>query len=336
MSVKKTIFREQEAVNYVPNSSVSAKLQRNYDYSHIWFELTVNYSIKKTSKYKYLHFANLIKSFQIFGNGSTEFKNQAFAQLFYQTYIYTRGRLPFGWPKLNASLEDKEEDNTFKMRFLVPFSSLLMTKPSDTGLRSNMFQTLDYMVTWADANVVGDDINVKSAQLKPVSWERIEILAEGEPAPSNARLIQKIQTEQITSSASGILINLPPNKIYNDIFIDLLNGSTGEACPDAIKRIKFLNGTDVITQVDFDMLKVENQRRYDIDDELFCNVYKNQIATNQVINPRAHAVLNFSEVGHYMSSLSLGAMNQPQLSLDIALPKDVNSLAIRLCENYVE
>lgn len=334
MSVKKTIFREQEAVNYVQNSSVSAKLQRNYDYSHIWFELTVNYASNKNSTFKYLHFANLIKSFQIFGNGSTEFKNQAFAQLFYQTYIYTRGRLPFGRPAVGT--EESNSEAIFKMRFLVPFSSLLMTKPSDTGLRSNMFQTLDYLVTWADSSVVGTGIEVKSAQLKPVSWERIETLEQGEAAPSNARLIQKIQTEQITSSASGILINLPPNKIYNDIFIDLLNGTTGEACPGAIQRIKFLNGTDVITQVDFDMLKVENQRRYDIDDEAFCHIYADAIKANRTLNPRAHAVLNFSAVGHYMSSLSLGAMNQPQLSLDIALPNGVNSLAIRLCENYVE
>lgn len=334
MSVTKTIFREQEAVSYVPNSSVSAKLQRNYDYSHIWFEMSVNYTAKNSSKFNYLHFANLIKSFQIFGNGSTEFKNQAFAQLFYQTYIYTRGRLPFGLPELETGTEAKAK--TFKMRFLVPFSSLLMTKPSDTGLRSSAFQTLDYLVTWADASVVGTDIAISSAQLKPVSWERIEVLAEGESAPSNARLIQKIQTEQITSSASGILINLPPNKIYNDIFIDLINGKDGNACPGAIKRIKFLNGTDVITQVDFDMLKVENQRRYDIDDELFCKVYADAITKNQTINPRAHAVLNFSAVGHYMSSLSLGKMNQPQLSLDVELPNSVNSLAIRLCENYVE
>lgn len=334
MSVTKTIFREQEAVSFVPNSSVSAKLQRNYDYSHIWFEMSVNYTAKNSSEFNYLHFANLIKSFQIFGNGSTEFKNQAFAQLFYQTYIYTRGRLPFGLPELETGTEAKAK--TFKMRFLVPFSSLLMTKPSDTGLRSSAFQTLDYLVTWADASVVGTDIAITSAQLKPVSWERIEVLAEGESAPSNARLIQKIQTEQITSSASGILINLPPNKIYNDIFIDLINGKDGSACPGAIKRIKFLNGTDVITQVDFDMLKVENQRRYDIDDELFCKVYADAITKNQTINPRAHAVLNFSAVGHYMSSLSLGKMNQPQLSLDIELPGSVNSLAIRLCENYVE
>lgn len=334
MSVKKTIFREQESVGYVPNSSVSAKLQRNYDYSHIWMELTVNYKATNSSTFKYLHFANLIKSFQIFGNGSTEFKNQAFAQLFYQTYIYTRGRLPFGIPEIGT--DEYEETFSYKMRFLVPFASLLMTKPSDTGLRSSQFQTLDYMITWADSSVVGTDIEITSAQLKPVSWERIETLTEGEAQPSNSRLIQKIQTEQITSSASGILINLPPNKIYNDIFIDLINGTTGDAVEGAIKKIKFLNGTDVITQVDFDMLKVENQRRYDIDDELFCRVYKNEIVSNQIINPKAHAVLNFSAVGHYMSSLSLGAMNQPQLSLDIDLPKGVTSLAVRLCENYVE
>lgn len=334
MSVKKTIFREQESVGYVPNSSVSAKLQRNYDYSHIWMELTVNYKATNSSTFKYLHFANLIKSFQIFGNGSTEFKNQAFAQLFYQTYIYTRGRLPFGIPEIGTETDAKSF--SYKMRFLVPFASLLMTKPSDTGLRSNQFQTLDYMITWADSSVVGTNIEITSAQLKPVSWERIETLAEGESQPSNSRLIQKIQTEQITSSASGILINLPPNKIYNDIFIDLINGTTGDAVEGAIKKIKFLNGTDVITQVDFDMLKVENQRRYDIDDELFCRVYKEEIASNKIINPKAHAVLNFSAVGHYMSSLSLGAMNQPQLSLDIDLPNGVTSLAVRLCENYVE
>ena len=334
MSVLKTIFREQESVNYVPNSSVSAKLQRNYDYSHIWMELTVNYEAKSTSTFKYLHFANLIKSFQIFGNGSTEFKNQAFAQLFYQTYIYTRGRLPFGIPEIGS--DENAKTFSYKMRFLVPFASPLMTKPSDTGLRSSQFQTLDYMITWADSNVVGTDINVTNAQLKPISWERIETLSEGETQPSNSRLIQKIQTEQITSSASGILINLPPNKIYNDIFIDLIDGTSGNAVEGAIKKIKFLNGTDVITQVDFDMLKVENQRRYDIDDELFSRVYKNEITTNKTINPRAHAVLNFSAVGHYMSSLSLGSMNQPQLSLDIELPAGVTSLAVRLCENYVE
>ena len=329
MSVKKTIFREQEAISYVANASNSAKLQRNYDYSHIWYELSVQYKANADAKLKYLHFANLIKSFQIFGNGSTEFKNQAFAQLFYQTYIYTRGRLPFGIPSTD------EGTHTFTMSVLVPFSSLLMYKPADTGLRSAQFQTLDYMVNWADSASVGENIEVISAQLKPISWERIETTTEGETI-SNYRLIQKIQTEQFTSSASGILINLPPRKTYNDIFIDMLNGVTGEAVEGAVKRIKFLNGTDVITQVTMDSLKVENQRRFDIDDELFSRVYKDEIANNQTLNPKAHAVLNFSAVGHYMSSTSLADMNQPQLSLDIELPSGVNSLAVRLCENYVE
>ena len=328
MSVKKTIFREQEAISFVPSSSGSAKLQRNYDYSHIWMELSVNYTAS-SAKLKYLHFANLIKSFQIFGNGSTEFKNQAFAQLFYQTYIYTRGRLPFGVPDIT------DGTHSFKMSFIVPFSSLLMSVPSDTGLRSAQFQTLDYMVNWADADSVGTGITITSAQLKPVSWERIETVEANETV-SNYRLIQKIQTEQFTSSASGILINLPPRKTYNDIFIDMLNGTTGEAVEGAIKRIKFLNGTDVITQVSLDSLKVENQRRFDIDDELFSRVYSAEISKNQTINPRAHAVLNFSAVGHYMSSTSLADMNQPQLSLDIELPSGVTSLAVRLCENYVE
>ncbi len=326
--VNKTIFREQEAISYVPSSSGSAKLQRNYDYSHIWMELSVNYKATSAAL-KYLHFANLIKSFQIFGNGSTEFKNQAFAQLFYQTYIYTRGRLPFGVPDIT------DGDHTFKMAFIVPFASLLMSKPSDTGLRSAQFQTLDYMVNWADPAAVGSGIEITSAQLKPISWERIETVTSGEVV-SNLRLIQKIQTEQFTSSASGILINLPPKKIYNDIFIDMINGVTGEAVEGAIKRIKFLNGTDVITQVSLDSLKIENQRRFDIDDELFARVYATEITKNQTLNPRAHAVLNFSAVGNYQNSASLADMNQPQLSLDIELPSGVSSLAVRLCENYVE
>lgn len=335
MPCYKTIFRDQEAVSYMPGSTSSAKLQRNYNYSHLWFELVVQYKAKNTSTFRYLHFANLILSLIITANGNRDIKNLLFPQLVYQTYLLCRGRLPFGMPKVGSSGD--AETLTYKMRVLVPFASLLMMKPSDTGLRSEQYQTLDYKVNWANAGEVGTDIEILSAILRPVSWERIETTEKGEII-SNLQLIQTIQTKQITSSASGILIDLPPNKFYQSIFFDCINGDKTKksAVVGAIKNIKFLNGTDVVTQVEFESLQAENQRRYDLDDEMFAKVYSTEITANQTINPKAHATLDFSAIGHYLSSTGLKSWNTPQIMLDVELPDGVSSLALRLLENYVE
>lgn len=337
MAVFKTLFREQEAISFVPNSSGTAKLQRNYNYSFIWFDLVVNYTLENNATFKYLNFANLIKSFQIIGNGSTEFKNQIFSQLVYQTYVYCQGKLPYKMPVI-AYNSDSGANNTYvhKTRVIVPLASLTMMNPSDTGLIASNFQTLDYMVNWNDVSAVGNNITINSAQLKPVSFEKIETPIEGEAVSPNLKLVQKLQSEQITTSTSGYLINVPPNKQYNSFQFDLLNGTTGAAAPGVLKNIKFLNGTDVVTQVSVESLKAENQRRYNLNDELFIKVFANEITLNQTINPAAHFILDFSDRGHYSNSKSFTAFNMPQISVDTELPNGINSLALNISCNYAE
>ena len=61
MAVTKTLQRNQEAISWIPNSSGSAKLQRNYNYSYMIFELEVNYTCEASASFKYFNFANLIK-----------------------------------------------------------------------------------------------------------------------------------------------------------------------------------------------------------------------------------------------------------------------------------
>lgn len=338
MPCYKTIFRDQEAVSFVSGSTTSAKLQRNYNYSHLWFELKVQYKAKSTSKFKYLHFANMILSLIITGNGNKDIKNLIFPQLVYQTYLLCKGRLPFQPPKVGTSSDDDSGGTLFDytMRVCVPFSSLLMMKPSDTGLRSEQYQTLDYKVNWASASEVGTDIEILSAQLRPVSWEKIETTEKGETI-SNLQLIQTVQTKQISASASGILIDLPPNKWYQSIMFDCINGdkSNKGAVVGAIKNIKFLNGVDVVTQVSFDSLQAQNEMRYDLDPIAYERTFASEITANTALNPRAHATLDFSAVGHQTQSSALQQWATPQLSLDIELPNGVNSLALRLLENYI-
>ena len=337
MAVFKTLFRDQEAISYVPNSSGTAKLQRNYNYSFIWFELVVNYTLQASATFKYLNFANLIRSFQITGNGSTEFKNQSFNQLVYQTYFYCQGKMVNEVPVIDFnSATGANNTYTHVTRVLVPLASLTMSVPSDTGLISSNFQTLDYVINWTDTSAVGTNLVINSAQLKPVSFEKIETILPNETTSLNLKLIQKLQSEQITTSTNGYLINVPPNKQYNSFQFDLINGTTGAACPNVVKAVKFLNGTDVITQVNVGSLKAENQRRYDLNDELFKKVYATEITKNQVINPDAHFILNFSDRGHYSNSKALTAFNMPQISIDTQLPADVTSLALNISCNYAE
>lgn len=331
MSVRKTLQRQQEAISYTPNSSGSAKLQRNYNYSYIVFELTVNYTCTASATFKYLNFANLIKNFQIFGNGSTEFKNQSFSQLVYQTYIYTRGKLFNAIPSKNQGVQ------SHTLRVLVPLASLLMTKPSDTGLLSNQFQTLDYLVNWNDESAVGTGITIRSAQLKPTSFEKIETLLQGETPPSNLKLVQKLQSEQITTTTNGYLINLPPQKQYQYFQFDLLNGTNGSAAPNTIKNIKFLDGTDVVVQLAVDTLKAMNRFRYGIDDEAFKKTYSAEITDNQVLNPDAHFILDFSDRGHYSNSYALKDFKSPQIAIDT----DLSSLSgaglnLNICSVFAE
>lgn len=334
MACYKTIFRDQEATEFKRGSTTNAKLQRNYNYSHIWLELDVKYQAKLTSTFKYLHFANLILSLIITGNGNKDIKNIIFPQLVYQTYLLCRGRLPFAPPAVGTT--DSMTSLSYTMRVLVPFSSLLMMKPSDTGLLSNQYQTLDYKVNWATEKEVGTDIIIDSAILRPVSWEKIETIEKGENI-SNLQLIQTIQTKQITASGSGILIDLPPNKWYQSIMFDCIKGDANDPAPvvGAIKNIKFLNGTDVVTQVSFESLQAENERRYDLDFVGFERTFKDEIEKKTQLNPRAHATLDFSAVGHQIQSSALQSWNTPQLSLDITLPSGVNSMALRLLENYI-
>ncbi|MDE6886174.1 MAG: hypothetical protein K2P17_03960 [Helicobacteraceae bacterium] len=336
MPVYKTLQRQQEAINFTPNSSGSAKLQRNYNYSYIIFELVVNYKAQTGATFKYLNFANLIKNFQIFANGSTEFKNLNFAQLVYQTYIYTRGKLFYDIPQLPAKDATQALTATHTLRVIVPFASLLMTKPSDTGLQSNQFQTLDYLINWNDASAVGTGIEIISAQLKPTSFEKIETLAKGEQV-NNMKLVQKLQSEQITTTTTGYLINLPAQKQYQYFQFDLQTGSTGDAAPNTIKNIKFLNGTDVIVQLSIDTLKAMNRLRYGIDDNAFKSIYSAYITTNQVLNPDAHFVLDFSDRGHYSNSWDIKDFKAPQIALDTDLSSLNNaSLNVNIAMSYAE
>lgn len=334
MACYKTIFRNQEASQYVAGSTTSGKLHRTYNYSHIWFELAVQYRASSASSFKYLHFANLIQSLIITGNGNKDIKNLLFPQLVYQTYLLCKGRLPFAVPQVGS--DESESTFSYTMRICVPFSSLLMMKPSDTGLLSGQYQTLDYTVNWANESEVGNNIEIISAALNPVSWEKIETTEKNETL-SNLQLVQTVQTKQITASASGILIDLPPNKWYQSIMFDCINADKASkgAVVGAIKNIKFLNGTDVVTQVSFNTLQTENERRYDLDINGFEKLWGNEIKNNQTINPRAHATLDFSAVGHQTQSSALQQWNTPQLSLDIELPDGVSGLALRLLENYI-
>lgn len=331
MAVTKTLQRNQEAISWIPNSSGSAKLQRNYNYSYMIFELEVNYTCAASASFKYFNFANLIKNFQIFANGSTEYKNQSFNQLVYQTYVLTGGRLLSGIPSLT------EATHTHTLRVIVPFSSMLMAKPSDTGLLSNQFQTLDYSVNWNDASAVGSNITINSAQLKPSSFEKIESIVQGEAPASNLKLVQKLQSEQVLTTTSGYLINLPALKQYQYFQFDLLKGTDGGAAPHTIKNIKFLDGTDVVVQLSVDTLKAMNKLRYKIDDVLFKKTYSTEIAANQVINPDAHFMLDFSDRGHYSNSLAIKNFKSPQISIDT----DVSSLSgaglvVNICNTFAE
>ena len=331
MAVTKTLQRNQEAISWIPNSSGSAKLQRNYNYSYMIFELEVNYTCQSSASFEYFNFANLIKNFQIFANGSTEYKNQSFNQLVYRTYILTGGRLLSGIPSLG------EATHTHTLRVIVPFSSMLMAKPSDTGLLSNQFQTLDYSVNWNDAAAVGTNITIQSAQLKPSSFEKIESIVQGEAPASNLKLVQKLQSEQVLTTTSGYLINLPALKQYQYFQFDLLKGTDGSAAPNTIKNIKFLDGTDVVVQLSVDTLKAMNKLRYKIDDELFKKVYSTEITNNQVINPDAHFMLDFSDRGHYSNSLAIKNFKSPQISIDT----DVSSLSgaglvVNICNTFAE
>lgn len=329
MACFKTLQREQEAIAYNPNSSGTAKLQRNYNYSFILFDLVVNYTAAAGAKFKYLNFANLIKSFQVFANGSTEFKNINFNQLVYMTYLYSKGKL------LSAPPAITEGSHTHTLRVMVPFASLLMMRPSDTGLMSNIYQTLDYLVNWASAESVGTGITIQSAQLKPTSFEKIESLSKDD-APV-LRLIQKLQSEQITTNTNGYLINVPPLKQYQNFQFDLLKGSDGSAAPGCIKNIKFLNGTDVVAQLSVESLKAFNKARYDIDDEAFKKLFSAEIAANQVLNPDAHFVLNFSDVGHYSNSKDLSGFTMPQIAVDTDLSSIGGAaLALNICATWAE
>ena len=295
------------------------------------FSLEVDYTCSDDAAFKYLNFANLIKNFQIFANGSTEYKNQSFSQLVFQTYILTGGRLLGAIPSLN------EGNHKHTLRVIIPFSSLLMAKPSDTGLLSNQFQTLDYSVNWNDASAVGTNITINSAQLKPSSFEKIESITQGEAPASNLKLVQKLQSEQILSSTNGYLINIPALKQYQYLQFDLLKGNDGSAAPGTIKNIKFLDGTDVVVQLSVDDLKAFNKLRYKIDDELFKKTYATEISENRVINPDAHFMLAFSERGHYTNSLAIKNFKSPQVSLDTDTTS-LNSagLNVNICLTFAE
>lgn len=246
-------------------------------------------------------------------------------------YFLTGGRLLNDIP----SLDSGKQKHT--LRVIVPFASLLMAKPSDTGLLSNQFQTLDYSVNWNDASAVGTNITINSAQLKPSSFEKIESIAQGETPASNIKLVQKLQSEQILTTTSGHLINLPALKQYQYIQFDLLKGDDGSSAPGTIKGIKFLDGVDVVVQLSVDTLKAVNKLRYKIDDELFSKVYSAEIAKNQVLNPKSHFMLDFSDRGHYSNSLAIKNFKSPQISLDT----DISSLSgagliVNLCNTFAE
>ena len=192
-------------------------------------------------------------------------------------------------------------------------------------------------MNWNDAAAVRTNITIQSAQLKPSSFEKIESIVQGEAPASNLKLVQKLQSEQVLTTTSGYLINLPALKQYQYFQFDLLKGDNGNAAPNTIKNIKFLDGTDVVVQLSVDTLKAMNKLRYKIDDELFKKTYSTEITNNQVINPDAHFMLDFSDRGHYSNSLAIKNFKSPQISIDT----DVSSLSgaglvVNICNTFAE
>lgn len=331
MSCSQTLRRNQEAIEFAQDSTKVGKLQRNYNYSFMWLFLEVNYTAAASAGLKYGHFANLIRTISITGNGNTEFKNLDFSSLLFYTWLQNKGKQIADFPNITQG------DHTYTLPVLLPFESLTMNYISDTGLLSNIFQTLDLQVNWTNASAVGSNITINSARLRPVSFEKImNTNASGNLDKVPYRLIQKTQTEQISTSSEGILINIPPLKWYNSIQFDVLNGSDGSAVVGAIKRVKFLQGTDILADINVEDLQVDNQRRYDVDTMAFKTAYSTQITANQTINPSAHFMLDFSTDGDYSNSTVTSKFTMPQISIDTSLPTGVNSIKVRLNCNYVE
>lgn len=339
MACNQTIRRNQEVITFTPDATSVGKLQRNYDYSFIWLFLNVQYTITANNPtLNYNHFANLIRTISIFGNGNTEFKNQDFASMVFQTYLLTKGKLLAPVPDLTYSDSDAESNKkSYVLPILLPLESLNMNYISDTGLLSSNYQTLDLQVNWTNSSAVGKNIEVTAASLKPVSFEKIlQLNSKGQLDKIPARLIQKTQSEQISTSSEGILINVPPRKWYNSFQIDILNGLDGSAVVGAIKKIKFLQGVDVLCDIDFEKLQIDNQRRFDLDTMGFKTIYKDAIAKNQTLNPDAHAILDFSTDGDYSNSLVTQGFTMPQIALDTVLPNGIQSIKVKITCNYVE
>lgn len=332
MSCSQTLRRSQEAIEYAQDSTKVGKLQRNYNYSFMWLFLEVNYNVASGASLNYGHFANLIRTISITGNGNTEFKNLDFSSLLFYTWLQNKGKQLADFPNI-----EQGDNKSYTLPVLLPFESLTMNYISDTGLLSNLFQTLDLQVNWTNANAVGTGITITSARLKPVSFEKIMNLnSKGTLDKIPYRLIQKTQTEQISTSSEGILINIPPLKWYNSIQFDVLNGSTGEAVEGAITRVKFLQGTDILADINVTDLQVDNQRRYDVDTMAFKTAYATQITNKQTINPSAHFVLDFSTDGDYSNSTITQGFTMPQIAIDTKLPSGISSIKVRLNCNYVE
>lgn len=339
MACNQTIRRNQEVITFTPDATSVGKLQRNYDYSFIWLFLNVQYTITGANPtLNYNHFANLIRTISIFGNGNTEFKNQDFASMVFQTYLLTKGKLLAPLPDITHNTGGEANNKkSYTLPILLPLESLNMNYISDTGLLSSSYQTLDLQVNWTNSTAVGKNIEVTSASLKPVSFEKILRLNDkGQLDKIPARLIQKTQSEQITTSSEGILINVPPRKWYNSFQIDILNGVTGAAVVGAIRKIKFLQGVDVLCDIDFEKLQIDNQRRFDLDTMAFKTMYKDAIAKNQTLNPDAHAILDFSTDGDYSNSLVTQGFTMPQIAIDTVLPSGVQSIKVKITCNYVE
>lgn len=339
MACNQTIRRNQEVISYAQDSTAVGKLQRNYDYSFIWLFLNVQYTITaKNPTLNYNHFANLIRTISIFGNGNTEFKNQDFASLIFQTWVLTKGKQLAPMPDITFNESDTGANKkTYTLPVLLPLESLNMNYISDTGLLSNVYQTLDLQVNWTNSSAIGTDIEVTNATLKPVSFEKIlQYNSKGQLDKVPARLIQKTQSEQISTSSEGILINVPPKKWYNSFQIDILNGLDGSAIVGAVKKIKFLQGVDVLCDVDFDKLQIDNQRRFDIDTMAFKTMYKDEITQKLTLNPDAHAILDFSTDGDYSNSLVTQGFTMPQIAIDTQLPSGVQSIKVKITCNYVE
>lgn len=328
-----TLRREQTAIQFTPNSTGRANLQRNYNYSFIWLFLDVTYNAAAGAKLQYNHFANLIRNISIFGNGNTEFKNQDFSSLLFQTFLLTGGKALVPRPDITAGT-----NKSYTLCVLLPLESLGMNYISDTGLLSNLFQTLDIQVSWTDSSAVGTGITINSASLRVCSLEKImKTNADGQlDGKKPLRLISKTQAEQITTSSEGIIINLPPNKWYENIQIDVLDGTTGNAVAGAVTKVKFVQGTDVMADIKTSDLAIDNQRRYNLDYETFKSVFAADIAANKTINPDAHFVLDFSPDGDYLNSQVTQSFNQPQLLIDTMLPSGVTSIKLKATTNYIE